>query len=117
MDDIGFNVNTKPFGYAIVDKDDFTESNQCGFYHDLKAALAWLPIIDEKDPENGPYRIVELYTKEQLENEKDVASSTYYDLAKMIQPFAVTGQLPSSVYSSFEILLVHWLGSISKGDV
>lgn len=62
-------MNTKPFGFIIVDKDGrlWRAGRDVVLNPEpLKIDIKWLNSGDSPHT-NGPYRIVELYTKEQLE--------------------------------------------------
>lgn len=70
-----------PFGYAIVDKDGEILDDGDWFSHDRQTLENDLDLYNDDYSAAGhidpkcPYRIIELYTKEQLEKELEILRS------------------------------------------
>lgn len=60
-------MNTAPFGYAIVDKDGEFTSIPGRVFKDLPSANSYIRNMDDSFSTFAPHRLVELYTKEQIE--------------------------------------------------
>lgn len=72
-----------PFGYAIVDKNGEKKSCLIWFREELAELNECIEERDKMCPGGAPHRIVELYTKEQLDNSKAELLGALSELSDM----------------------------------